>query len=265
MIWERFFLFVLAAGLPTGPAYAAQPVSDEAEEQRLVQDIKAQEDPTILKSRAWMEAEWNDDRHDASLLEVTLGARKGWRLSDRQDWGLQIEVPFRRADTGDRDGNAVTHGLADIKMAIGTAFHLSETWRIGGAVELRIPTGEEELSANVWRVQELLAVAWDATPWLTFSPKAEYNQSVARQHGAASQHFLELFFPATFILPDRWSVTPRYETKLDFENDVVTHSGKLSVGKQLEHPAIGLGLAFKMPLDRQNTDYQLTFSITDYF
>ena len=244
---------------------AAQPAGDDAEEQRLVEDLKAQEDPTILKSRAWIEAEWNNDRRDASLLEVTLGGRKGWRISDRQDWALQIEVPYRRTDAGDFGGNAVKHGLADIKVAVGTARHLSDTVRIGGALELRMPTGEAELSGNVWRLQELVAVAWDATPWLSFSPKAEYNQTIARQHGAASQHFLELFFPATFLLPDRWSVTPRYETKLDFENDVVTHSGKLSVGKQLRHPELGLGLSLKVPLDRQSTEYQMIFSVTNYF
>lgn len=254
--------FMLVSGLPT--AALAQATNGPEAEQNLVEDIKAQEDPTILKSRAWIEAEWNDDRHDASLFEVTLGLRKGWRISNSQDWGLQIEMPFRRTDFGD-PSNDVRSGLADSRVTVGTAIHLSDTWRVGGALELRMPTGKEELSSNVWRMQELLALAWDATPWLTISPKAEYNQTLARQHDAANQHFLELFLPATFILPDRWSVTPRYETKLDFENDITTHSGKLSIGKQLEQPQIGLNLALKVPLDRQNTDYQLTFTITDYF
>ena len=230
-----------------------------------VENLKAQEDPTILKSRAWFEAEWNNEQHDGSLLEVTLGGRKGWRISDQQDWALQVEVPFRRTETGDFGGNEVNHGLADIRMAVGTAFHLGDRWRIGGALELRMPTGEKELSTNNWRLQELVAVAWDATPWLTFTPKAEYNQTIAKQSGAASQHFLELFFPATFILPERWSITPRYETKIDFENDTVSHSGKLSIGKQLEKPKIGFGLALKVPFDEQINDYQLTFTITNYF
>lgn len=262
---KRLVLFILMSGLPTVPLHGAQAANEDEVKANLLEDIKAQEDPTILKSRAWFEAEWNDDRHDASLLEVTLGLRKGWRISDRQDWGLQIEVPFKRTDFGDPGGNDIEAGLGDVRVAVGTAFHLSETWRIGGALELRMPTGQQELSGNVWRVQELLALAWDATPWLTFSPKAEYNQTLARQHGAARQHFLELFFPATFILPDRWSITPRYETKLDFENDITTHSGKLSIGKQLKKPELGLSLGLKVPLDRQNTDYQLSFTVTDYF
>ena len=262
---RQLALFIFASSVPAAAMCAAQPATKAAEEQILVDDLKAQEDPTILKSRAWIEAEWNNDRHDASLLEVTLGGRKGWRISDRQDWAMQIEVPYRRTDPGDFGGNAVEHGLADIKIAVGTARHLSETVRIGGALELRMPTGEAELSGNIWRLQELVAVAWDATPWLTFSPKAEYNQTIARQNGAASQHFLELFFPATFLLPDRWSVTPRYKVKVDFENDFTTHSGKLSVGKQLKQPELGLGLSLKVPLDRQSTEYQLIFSVTNYF
>ena len=262
---ECLVLCMLVAGLPIEPVHAGQEASASEEEQRLVDEIKAQEDPTILKSRAWFEAEWNDDRHDASLLEVTLGLRKGWRISDKQDWALQIEVPFKRTDFGDPGGNEIEAGLGDVRVAVGTAFHLSDTVRIGGAFELRMPTGERELSGNVWRAQELLALAWDATPWLTFSPKAEYNHTLERQDGASKQHFLELFLPATFILPNRWSITPRYETKLDFENDIATHSGKLSIGKQIKKPELGLSLGLKVPLDRQNTDYQLSFTVTDYF
>ena len=200
--------------------------------------------------------------NDASLLEVTLGLRKGWRISDRQDWAVQVEVPFRRTDFGDSGGNEIEAGLSDVRVAVGTAIHLSPTWRIGGALELRMPTGERELSSNVWRVQELLAIAWDATPWLTFSPKAEYNQTLARQHGAASQHFLELFFPATFILPDRWSITPRYETKLDFENDITTHRQAVDRKHSSSDLVWGWPSRCRWTVRTPSTTY---LSITDYF
>lgn len=260
-------LSLVAQGASNPSAFAAEPAGQNptATEKILLEDIKAQEDPTILKSRAWAEAEFNDDRDDRNSLELTFGARKGWRISDDHDWGLQIELPYKRLSSDGPAGGSVSQGLADIKVTLGTAFRLSETWRIGGGVELRMPTGEDRLSGNIWRLQEFVAVAWDAAPNLSFSPKARYFHTVAKDRGAASQNYLELFFPATVILPDRWSVTPRYEAKADFKNDTVTHSGKLSVGKQLEHPQLGLGLAVKVPFNRTTNEYQLVFNVTKYF
>ena len=128
-----------------------------------------------------------------------------------------------------------------------------------------MPTARRELSGNIWRIQEFLAVAWDATPWLTLTPKVEYYQTLAKEHGAASQHYMELNLPATFILPDHWSVSPRYEAKLDFENDITTHFGKFSIGKQLRDPELGLNLSFKVPFNSRSNEYQLILSATNYF
>jgi hypothetical protein len=246
-------------------ASAVQTVGDEQEEQRLIDDLKSQEDPTILPSKVWLEGEWNDDRHDSNSFELTLGGRKGWRISEDHDWALQLELPYKHTVTGMPGDNLVENGLADIKLSVGTAVRLSKAWRVGGGLELRMPTGEDALSANIWRLQEFVAVAWDATPWLNLTPKVKYFHTIAKQHGASDQHYMELYFPATFLLPDRWSLTPRYETKIDFENDLVTHSGKLSIGKQLEHPKLGLGLSLKVPLDRQNNEYQVIFAVTNFF
>ena len=246
-------------------ARAAQPAGDETEEQILTEDLKSQDDPTILPSKVWAEGEWNNERHDSSNFELTLGGRKGWRISADHDWALQLELPYKRISVGQPGDNSTDSGLGDIKVSGGTAVRLSSTWRAGGGLELRMPTGEEALSANIWRLQEFAAVAWDATPWLSFIPTAKYYHTLARQHGAAPQHYMELYFPATFLLPDNWSLTPRYEAKFDFENDQTTFSGKLSIGKQFDHPKLGLGLSLKVPLDKQSNEYQLVFAVTDYF
>ena len=63
---QGLVLVVVVACVPTDAVRAAESSDDDAEEQILVEDLKAQEDPTILNSRAWLEAEWNNDRHDAS-------------------------------------------------------------------------------------------------------------------------------------------------------------------------------------------------------
>lgn len=258
-------LLGIALSTLSTPALAAQAADEADEEQILIDDLKSQEDPTILPSRIWLEGEWNNDRNDSNSFELTLGGRKGWRISEDHDWAAQIELPFKRISVGQPGENAVENGLADIKVSVGTAVRLSKTWRVGGGLELRIPTGEDALSANIWRLQEFVAVAWDATPWVTFTPKLRYFHTLARHHDATPQRYMELYVPATFLLPDRWSLTPRYEAKWDFENDQVTHSGRLSIGKQLEHPKVGLGLSLKVPFQRRSNEYLLLFAVTNYF
>jgi hypothetical protein len=60
-----------------------------------------------------------------------------------------------------------------MNLATGTAFRLGDSWRVGGGLDLRMPSGSElDLSANVWRLQEIGALAWDATKNLTLSPSS---------------------------------------------------------------------------------------------
>jgi hypothetical protein len=66
-------------------------------------------------------------------------------------------------------------------------------------------------------------------------------------------------------LPDHWSITTRYEAKIDFENHFTTHAGKLSVGKQLKRPKVGLGLALKVPFNSRTNEYSLFLDATKYF
>ena len=129
-----------------------------------------------------------------------------------------------------------------------------------------MPTAADDLGDNDWRLQEFWAGAWDATQWLTLSPSAEYNHSIAELGDAPPQSYLEMYFPATFLLPQQWAVTARYEAKVDFENDnYVTHSAKLLVAKQLDAPPLGLALSIKKPFDGGEKQFQINLIITYYF
>ena len=98
------------------------------------------------------------------------------------------------------------------------------------------------------------------------APSVEYNQSIKELRGAAPQHFVEMFFPVTFLLPQRWAVTPRYETKVDFANDDrVTHSVKLTATRRLENLPIGLALSIKKSFDGGEKRFQINFVTTYYF
>jgi hypothetical protein len=233
-----------------------------------INNLKALEDPTILARRIWLDTEWSKFKDDSDTLEVTLGGLWSWRVSNAQEWAVRLKVPYTMNFAGDADDDYEDQALGDISFAAGTAFRLSKTWRTAVAIELRMPTGTNDtLSAKTWRLKEIGTVAWDATEWLTFSPSVEHNHSVAEQAGASPEHSMEVFLPTTLLLPDLWSVTAKYETKIDFENDNArTHSAKLQVAKRLKDRPLGFILSFKKPLeDESNKDFQVNFVSTYYF
>ncbi len=157
-------------------------------------------------------------------------------------------------------------GLGDVKLATGTAFRLSKTWRLGGGLDLEMPTGRHELSDNAWRIQEFVVVAWDITPCLTFSPSFEYNQSISEEGNASQIHFLESFFPFTFILPHKWAFIVGYENKVDFHNDnYVTHRAKIGVAKELESVPLSFALSAKRDFDSGEKEFQVNFVVTYFF
>jgi hypothetical protein len=254
-----------AAGL-TPASCSAESTATGANEQTMAEELKSQEDPTILKRRIWSDTEWNKYKDGSHDIEETLGALWAWRLSDSQEWAIRLKVPFKFHIAGDPAGNSGEQGLGDIKLAAGTAFCLRESWRIAAAVEMRFPSASDDLGNNVWRLQLIGAAAWDATRRLTLSPSFEYNQSVAEKDGAAPQHFLEMYFSAIYLLPERWSMTARCEAKIDFEKDNHwTHSAKVVLTKQLERLPLGFSLSIKKAFDGGDKQFQINFATTYYF
>jgi hypothetical protein len=248
-------------------ACSAEPASESTDPQSALNDVKALEDPTLLAPRVWLESEWTSLKDGSDKLEETLGGLWAWRVSADQDWGVRAKVPVTMYFAGDTIPESDKAALGDIKIATGTAYRLSNVLRAGGGLELRFPSGTDDtLSDNTWRLQEFGTVAWDAAPWLTLSPTLEHNHSVAEQTGAEPQHFLELFFPATFLLPEDWAVTVKYETKFDFKNDNArTQSAKVQVAKRLDELPLAFSLSLKKPLDPDSdSDFQINF-VSTYF
>lgn len=269
VLMKRVLLLILgatvAAGLTTAMC-SAEAAAVGANEQTITEDLKAQEDPTILKRRIWSDTEWNKYKDGSHDIEETLGVLWAWRVSDSQEWAVRLKVPFKFHIAGDADEDSDKQGLGDIKLATGTAFRLSESWRTAVGVEMRFPSASDDLGDNVWRLQLFGAVAWDVTRQLTLSPSFEYNKSVAEEHSAAPRHFLEMYFPATYVLPRNWSVTARYEAKVDFENDNHwTHSAKFVITKLLKRLPLGFSLSIKKSFDGGDKQFQMNFVTTYYF
>jgi hypothetical protein len=267
-IMRRVLILSLGAtafiGLTTALC-SAETAAVVAGEQTITEELKAQVDPTIVKRSIWSDTEWNKYKDGTNDIDETLGVLWAWRVSDRQDWALRLKVPLKFHIAGDAAGDSDKQGLGDIKLATGTVFRLSESWRTAVGVEMRFPSATNELGNNVWMAQLFGAVAWDVTPRLTLSPSFEYNKSVDEVHGAVPQHFLEMFFPATFVLLRHWSVTARYEAKVDFQNDDHwTQSGKFVIVKQLERLPLGFSLSIKKPFDGGKKEFQINF-VTTYF
>lgn len=250
----------------TLPMRAVEPAASAVEAQIAEEDIKSLEDPTILKRRVWLDTEWNRYRDGSDDLEETLAALWAWRLSAVQEWAVRFELPGEWHLAGNEPGDSSANGFGDIEVATGTAFRLSNRWRAGGALELRMPTAQDGLGDDVWKLQEIATVAWDATSWLTFAPSVEYNQSVSEQSGAQPQHYAEFFFPAFWLMPDRWSLSARYEANVDFETDnELVQSAKFTLAKRFEEPRLALSAAFKKPFNNGNKDFQVNFIITYFF
>jgi hypothetical protein len=254
-----------AAGL-TPAMCSAESAAAGANEQTITKELKAQEDPTILIRRIWSDTEWDKYKDGSHDIEETLGVLWAWRVSNSQEWGLRLKVPFEFHIAGDAAGDSDKQGLGDVKLATGTAFRLSESWRTAVGIEMRFPSATDDLGDNVWQLQLFGAVAWDVTRRLTLSPSFEYNKSVAEEHSIAPQHFLELYFPATYVLPRNWSVTARYGAKVDFESDNHwTHSAKFVITKVLERLPLGFSFSMEKSFDGSNKEFQINFVTTYYF
>jgi hypothetical protein len=236
------------------------------DDREIADELRALEDPSILKRRVWLDTEWNSFKDSSGDVDFTFGGLWAWGVSDNQDWAVRLKVPVRFHMAGNTAGDLNEQGLGDIKLAAAAAFRLSETFRTAGGLEMRFPTASDSLGSNAWRPQLFGIVAWDVTPTVTFSPSAEYNKSIKELRGSAPQEFLEVFFPVTFLLPDRWAVTPRYEVKVDFANgDRVTHSGKFSASKMLEDRPLAFTMSIKKTFDGGEKKFQINFVVTHYF
>ena len=245
------------AALEPAAANAAREIDEE---------LKVEDDPTILKRRVWLDSEWSRFKDDSNEVDETLGALWAWRASPDQDWAVRVKVPINSHLAGDDAADSSEHGLGDVKLATGTAYRFGERLRAGGGLELRTPTAHDSLGNDAWQVQAFGAIAWDASEVVSVSPSFEYNRSFSEEHGARSVNYLEMFFPATFLLPRQMSTTVRYEAKVDFEHhNFWTHSAKLSLAKRFIDSPLGATLSLKRSFDSGEKKFQLNLIATYYF
>jgi len=249
-----------------GPA--AESDSANAEEHTTKKELQGLTNPTILRRRVWLETEWDKYNGGVHGVEETLGALWAWRLSASQEWAVRLKVPYEWRIASDRGTSQ--QGLGDLKLAIPTSFRLGQSWRAAAGLELRMPTSADNLGSRDWRLQEIGAVAWDVTHWLTLSPSFEYNESVAEPDNARPQNYVDLYFAATVLLPHHWSVTPRYKADVDFEkNNRLVQSVRLQAAKQLNNPPLGFVLSIEKPfysdpINKGQKEFQINFMITYY-
>jgi hypothetical protein len=263
----RFLVVILvliaARMLPAAETSSADSATATADQQ-----LKAlTEQRTILQSSVWLDTEWDQFKHGAEKATWTLAGLWAWRVSDWEDWAVRLKVPFVYDRSDESSGHADTGGVGDIEVATGTAFRLSDRWRTGGGIELHTDTASNPaLGDSMWRLHSSWAVAHDVTNWLTLIPTAEYTHSIAEEHNAPPQRYLELSLPATFILPHDWSIGTRYKAKVDFENgDHWTHTVDVGVAKRLSNIPVVLSATLEKPLDGGNKKFQANFTMTYYF
>ena len=255
-------LSLIAAGVLPAADVTTDSDATAAEDQ-----LKQLNDRTIIGSYISLDTEWDQFKEGAEKATWTLGGLWGWRVSDRQDLALRLKVPFVYDRSDESSGHADIGGVGDIEVATGTAFRLSNAWRTGGGIELHTDTASNPaLGDSMWRLHPSWAVAHDVTNWLTFTPTAEYTHSIAEEHNAPPQRYLELSLPATFILPHDWSIGTRYKAKVDFENgDHWTHTVDVGVAKRLSNIPVVLSATLEKPLDGGNKKFQANFTMTYYF
>jgi hypothetical protein len=258
-------LLVAAILLAVGRVPAAEPLPDETTE--AAEQLKQLNDETIVQSRILLDTEWDHFKHGAEKATWALAGLWGWPVSDWQDWAIRLRLPFVYDRSDDASGNAELGGLGDIEIGTGTAFRLSNTWRTGGGIELHADTASNPaLGESVWRVKPFWGIAHDVTNWLTLTFSAEYNHSIAEQHNVAPQSYLELFLPATVILPRDWSIFATYKPKIDFENDDRwAHTVNAGVAKRLPNAPVVLSATLEKPLNGGPKEFQANFTVFYYF
>jgi hypothetical protein len=209
------FLLVTLLLLASGRLAAVEPSTDPA----AADQLKQLNDQTIIGTRVSLDSEWDQFNHGAEKAMWTVAGLWGWRLSDSQDWGVRFRLPvvYHRSDQA--SGHAEVSGLGDVEIGTGTAFRLNDTWRTGGGIELHADTASDRAFAErVWRLKSGWGIAHDITHWLSLTLNADYNHSIAEKDEVRPHRYFELSLPATFLLPQAWSVSLKCKATVDFEN-----------------------------------------------
>src|SRR5436189_1377693 len=230
-------------------------------------ELKQLNDPTLLVTHVSLESEWDQFKDGAERANWTFTGLWAWRVSDCQDWAIRFTLPFVYDRTDRGSGHRDTGGLGDVEFGTGTAFRLNDKWRTAGGVELHADTASDPAFAeNVWRLKWGWGVAHDFTHWLSLSADADYNHSIAEENNVRPHSYLEISVPATFILPQHWSVSAKYRTLVDFNNgDRWVHTLTAGIAKRLSKVPVVLSATFQKPLSSGAKRFQVGVTVVYYF
>src|SRR4051794_4427639 len=229
-------------------------------------ELKQLNDPTLLVTHVSLESEWDQFKDGAERANWTFTGLWAWRVSDCQDWAIRFTLPFVYDRTDRGSGHRDTGGLGDVEFGTGTAFRLNDKWRTAGGIELHADTASDPAFAeNVWRLKWGWGVAHDFPHWFSLTANAEYNRSIAEEDNVRPHSYLDMAVPATFILPQHWSVSAKYRTVLDFNNgDRWAHTLTAGIAKRLKAPVV-LSATIEKPLSSGTRRFQLGLTVVYYF
>jgi Putative MetA-pathway of phenol degradation len=229
-------------------------------------ELKQLNDRTLLATHVSLEFEWDQFKENSEKGIWTVNGLLGWRINDWQDWAIRFNLPFVYDRIGGGSDHRDTGGVGDVEIGTGTAFRLSDTWRTAGGVELHADSASDpSFAENVWRLKGGWGVAHDFTKWLSVSADADYNHSIV-EDDVQPQSYLEMSVPATFILPQHWSVSAKYRTLVDFNNgDRWVHTLTAGIAKRLAKAPVVLSATFQKPLSSGAKRFQVGVTVVYYF
>ena len=230
-------------------------------------ELKQLNDRTLLATHVSLEFEWDQFKDDSEKGIWTVNGLLGWRVNDWQDWAIRFNLPFVYDRIAGGSDHRDTGDVSDVEIGTGTAFRLSDTWRTAGGVELHADSASDpSFAENVWRLKWGWGVAHDFTHWLSLSADADYNHSIAEEDNVRAHSYLEMSVPATFILPQRWSVSAKYRTLVDFNNgDRWVHTLTAGIAKRLSKVPVVLSATFQKPLSSGAKRFQVGVTVVYYF
>jgi len=260
---EFWLVVVTLLLLASGRLAAVGPLVDPV----VADELKQLNDRTIIGTHVSVDSAWDHFKDGAEKTTWTLSGLWGGPVSDWQDWGIRFKLPFAYHRSDEASGHAEVGGIGDAEVGVGTAFCLNQTWRTAGGIELHADTASDSaLAERVWRLKPGWGVAHDFTNWLSLSLSADYNHSVAENGGVRPHRYLELSLPGTLILPQAWSVSARYKTAIDFENDDRwSHTISAGVAKRLSKVPVVLSATLEKPLTSSAKRFRASISIVYYF
>ncbi len=262
---QKFFRWSLLALLVTAVARvdAAEPMTDPA----VADELKQLNDRTIINTHVSLESEWDHFKDGAEKAVWTVSGLWAARVSDWQDWGIRLNLPFDYYRSDQASGHGEVGGIGDAELGIGTAFRLNQAWRTGGGIELHADTASDPvLAEKVWRLKSGWGVSHDFTRWLTLTLNADYNHSIAEEDGVRPHRYLELSLPATLSLPQALALNAQYKTAVDFENgDRWNHRVFAGIAKRLSKVPIVVSATLEKPLSSGAKRFGVSITIVYYF